>query len=58
MSWITSPIFKPGDADADIAAHDPRRGQVEPSLQALVYDKQIAQSVSAQQQSLILGSIF
>ena len=33
MSWITPSIFKPGDADATVAAIDSRRGQVEPSLQ-------------------------
>ena len=33
MAWLTSPIFKPGDADADIAAHDPRRRPLEPPVQ-------------------------
>ena len=33
MAWITPPIFKPGDAEADLAGADPRRRQVEPPLQ-------------------------
>ena len=33
MAWLTSPIFTPGDADADIAASRARRRQVEPAVQ-------------------------
>ena len=33
MAWLTPPIFKPGDADADIAAHHPRRRPLEPLVQ-------------------------
>ena len=58
MSWITSPILKPGDADADIAAGILGGGRSSRLYKKLVYEKQIAQNVSAQQQSLILGSIF
>ena len=33
MAWLTPPIFKPGDADADIAATDSRRRPFEPPVQ-------------------------
>ena len=58
MAWITSPILKPGDADADIAAGILGGGRSSRLYKKLVYEKQIAQNVSAQQQSLILGSVF
>jgi zinc protease len=58
MSWITSPILKPGDADADIASTILGGGRSSRLYKKLVYEKQIAQNVTAQQQSLILGSVF
>ena len=58
MAWVTSPILKPGDADADIASNMLGGGRSSRLYKKLVYEKQIAQSVSAQQYSLILGSIF
>ena len=58
MAWITPPIYKPGDADADIAATILGGGKSSRLYKKLVYDKQIAQDVSAQQQSLMLGSVF
>jgi len=58
MAWITSPIFKPGDADADIAARILGGGRSSRLYKKLVYERQIAQDVSAQQYSLMLGSIF
>jgi zinc protease len=58
MAWITSPIFQPGDADADLAALVLGGGRSSRLYKALVYDKQIAQDVSAQQYSLTLGSVF
>ena len=58
MAWITSPFFKPGDADADIAAGIIGGGKSSRLYKRLVYDKQIAQQVSAQQYSLVLGSVF
>jgi zinc protease len=58
MAWVTSPIFKPGDADADIASNVLGGGRSSRLYKKLVYEKQIAQTVSAQQYSLILGSIF
>ena len=58
MAWITSPIFKPGDADLDLAAIVLGGGKSSRLYKTLVYEKQIAQDVSAQQYSLVLGSVF
>ena len=58
MAWLTSPILKPGDADADIAATILGGGRSSRLYKKLVYEKQIAQDVSAQQNSLMLGSVF
>src|SRR5438552_7985142 len=58
MAWQTSPIFKPGDAEADLAATILGGGKSSRLYKKLVYEKQIAQDVSVNQQSLILGSVF
>ena len=58
MAWLTPAIFKPGDADADILATVLGGGRSSRLYKRLVYEKQIAQNVLAQQYSLILGSIF
>src|SRR4051812_12203206 len=58
MAWITSLIYKPGDADADIAATILGGGRSSRLYKKLVYEQQIAQRVVAQQYSLMLGSVF
>ena len=58
MGWITSPYFKPGDAEADLAALILGGGTSSRLYKSLVYEKQIAQDVSASQRSLVLGSVF
>ena len=58
MAWLTSPIFKPGDAEADLAARILGGGKSSRLYKKLVYEKQIAQDVAVNQQSLILGSVF
>ncbi len=58
MAWLSPPIFKPGDADADIVAGILGSGRSSRLYKKLVYERQIAQDVSAYQQSLVLGSIF
>ena len=58
MAWLTSPIFKPGDAEADLAATILGGGKSSRLYKKLVYEKQIAQDVAVNQQSLILGSVF
>jgi zinc protease len=58
VTWMTSPIFKPGDAEAEVAAAILGGGRSSRLYKRLVYDKQIAQNVLAQQNSLMLGSLF
>ncbi len=58
LAWLTSPIFKPGDAEADLAASILGGGKSSRLYKKLVYEKQIALDVAANQQSLILGSVF
>jgi len=58
MSWLTSPIFKPGDAEADIAASALGGGKSSRLYKKLVYEKQLALDVEAEQQSLTLRSVF
>ena len=58
MNWLTSPIFKPGDAEADMAATVLGGGKSSRLYKKLVYEKQIALDVQAFQQSQSLTSIF
>jgi zinc protease len=58
MAWLTAPIFKAGDAEADISATILGGGRSSRLFKRLVYERQIAQNVSAQQYSLTLGSMF
>jgi zinc protease len=58
IAWITPPILKPGNAEGDLAAHILGGGRSSRLYKKLVYEKQIAQSVSGFQESLALGSVF
>ncbi len=58
LAWITSSIFKEGDADAAIAAQILGGGKSSRLYKKLVYEKQIAQDVLTEQYSLVLGSVF
>jgi zinc protease len=58
MGWLTSPAFKAGDAEGGIAADILAGGKSSRLYKTLVYDKQIAQDVNVQLQSLQLGSVF
>jgi zinc protease len=58
MAWLTSPIFKPGDAEADMAASALGGGKSSRLYKKLVYEKQMALDVQAEQQSLMLRSVF
>ena len=58
VDWITDPIYKPGDAEADLLAMILGGGKSSRLYKRLVYDRQIAQDVNANQNSLILGSVF
>jgi zinc protease len=58
MAWITDPIFKPGDAECDLVARILGGGKSSRLYKKLVYERRIAQDVTAQQSSLALGSVF
>jgi zinc protease len=58
VAWLTPSIFKPGDAEADVTAQVLGGGRSSRLYKKLVYERQIAQNVTAQQYSLILGSQF
>jgi zinc protease len=58
LGWITDPIYKPGDAECDLIARILGGGKSSRLYKRLVYEKRIAQNVSAQQYSLALGSVF
>ena len=58
MGWITPPIYKPGDAEADLLAQLLGGGKSSRLYKTLVYEKQIAQDVQVDNQCQLLGSIF
>lgn len=58
VSWPTPAIFAAGDAELDLLAHVLTGGKTSRLYKRLVYDLQIAQSVSASQASSELGSVF
>lgn len=58
MLYLTPPIFKPGDAEATVAANILGGGKASRLYKALVYTKQIAQDVTVSQSSYLLGSQF
>jgi zinc protease len=58
MSWLTPPLFKPGDAEADFTSQILGGGRSSRLYKKLVYEMQIAQDVSAVQSSLQLASVF
>jgi len=58
MAWLTPPIFKPGDAEATVAARILGEGKSSRLYRKLVYEKQIAQDVNAYQSSNTLTSMF
>ncbi|MGO9404262.1 MAG: M16 family metallopeptidase [Terriglobales bacterium] len=57
-AWLTAPIFRLGDAEADVLAHILGGGRASRLYQRLVYEKQIAQDAGAYLQSMMLGSVF
>ncbi|MES2296463.1 MAG: pitrilysin family protein [Pseudomonadota bacterium] len=58
MGWLSAPAFKPGDAELAVAAQVLGGGKSSRLYKALVYDKQIAQDVSAAQNANALTSMF
>ena len=57
-AWVTTPVYEPGDAEADVLANILGGGVSGRLYQRLVYRDQIAQDVSASHQSMMLGSVF
>jgi predicted Zn-dependent peptidase len=58
MAWHTPARFAPGDAELDLLSVVLQDGKASRLYKALVYDKAIAQEVSATQNSNDLGSYF
>ncbi|HLK35178.1 MAG TPA: pitrilysin family protein [Polyangiaceae bacterium] len=58
LAWQSPRHFAPGDAELDLLASVLAHGKASRLYKALVYDQKIAQSVSAQQESRVLGSDF
>jgi zinc protease len=58
LAWITPRAFAPGDAALDVVASVLAGGKNSRLYKRLVYDTQMAQTVSARQQSGALGSSF
>jgi predicted Zn-dependent peptidase len=58
MAWHSPAQYAPGDADLDILGNVLDRGKTSRLYKALVYDKELAQSVSATQASQELSSMF
>jgi zinc protease len=58
LAWPTPAFFAPGDGDLDLLAKALSSGKTSRLYKRLVYDDQIAQDVSAYQESRQLGSKF
>jgi zinc protease len=58
LAWITPRQFAPGDAELDLTAQVLAGGKNSRLYKRLVYDMQLAQDVSASQQSAALASTF
>ena len=58
LAWLTVPKFQPGDAELSIAASILAGGKASRLYQKLVYEMQVAQDVSAEQDSYALTSVF
>jgi predicted Zn-dependent peptidase len=58
MAWHSAPRFEPGDAELDLCSVVLQEGKASRLYKALVYDKRLAQDVSAYQASGDLGSQF
>jgi zinc protease len=58
IGWLTPPIYKPGDAEAALAAQILAGDKASRLYKSLVYQQQIAQDVTIQLGSELLGSIF
>jgi zinc protease len=57
LAWLTPPAFQPGDADADLATFILAGSDSSRLYRKLVYEQQLAQSVSCDNSSLALRSV-
>src|SRR5581483_3216796 len=57
LGWLTPSAFKPGDSDTDLFIQILGRGESSRLYHALVYEKQIAQTVDCNNQSLKIASV-
>jgi zinc protease len=58
LSWLTPTFYAPGDAEADMTGNILGGGKASRLYKSLVYEKKIAQDVSASQRSSGLTSVF
>ena len=58
IGWLTTPAYQSGDAELSIAAQILAGGKASRLYKSLVYDKQLAQDVSAAQNGYALSSVF
>jgi zinc protease len=58
MAWLTPAIYEAGDAESDVLAYILGGGKSSRLYKRLVHEKQIAEDVSADNSSLLLGSVF
>ncbi len=58
LGWLTSPAYQAGDAELNMVAQLLGGGKSSRLYKSLVYEKQIAQEVSATQSSFALSSVF
>jgi zinc protease len=58
VGWLTTPAYQPDDAELQIAAQILAGGKSSRLYKSLVYEQQLAQDVSAAQNSYALSSVF
>ncbi|MBK9574939.1 MAG: insulinase family protein [Rhodoferax sp.] len=58
LAWHTPAQYQPGDAEMDVVANLLGGGKSSRLYKKLVYERQVAQSVTAAQDSMSLGSVF
>jgi len=58
MGWLTPPAYQPGDTELAVAAQILAGGKSSRLYQSLVYERQIAQDVDADQDARALASTF
>jgi zinc protease len=58
LVWLSPGLYKPGDAELDTLADLLTNGKTSRLYKKLVFDMQVAQGISASQNSLRLGSTF